>query len=92
MELKEENTNWRFYFCPYILRTGEVCNRPCYHPDGCKVHRNSKQVSCKECDKWTNSIYKYCDTLAKKYRSKEHYHQKKLADLASTQVLVGNLV
>ena len=40
-----------FYNCPYILRTGEVCNRPCYHPDGCKVHRNSRQVPYKECGK-----------------------------------------
>ena len=46
-------TPWNFYYCPYILRTGEVCNRRCYDPDGCKVHRNSRQVPCKEkeCDK-----------------------------------------
>lgn len=60
-------TPWNFYYCPYILRTGEVCNRRCYDPDGCKVHRNSRQVPCKEkeCGKWTNSTYDYCDTHAK---------------------------
>ena len=81
-------TPWNFYYCPYILRTGEVCNRPCYHPDGCKVYRNSRQVPC---GKWTNSTYDYCDTHAKKHRSKEHYHRKKLDKMASIQVIVGNL-
>ena len=37
-----------FYNCPYIFKTGEVCNQPYYHPDGYKVHRNSRQVPCKE--------------------------------------------
>ncbi|GET55021.1 hypothetical protein RIR_jg14945.t1 [Rhizophagus irregularis DAOM 181602=DAOM 197198] len=23
-----------FYRCPYILRSGTVCNKGCYHPDG----------------------------------------------------------
>ncbi|CAG8839423.1 25363_t:CDS:1, partial [Racocetra persica] len=49
-----------FYRCPYILRTGEVCNRPCYHPNGCKVHRDSPiRYPCKEygCVKLTNSGY-----------------------------------
>ena len=86
-------TLWNFYYCPYILRTGEACNRRCYHPDGCKVHRKSRQVPCLEpgCDENTRSKYDYCDTHAKKHRSKEHYHQKKQAKLASTQILVGNL-
>src|SRR5437870_579530 len=86
-------TPWNFYYCPYILRTGEVCNRRCYDPKGCKVHWNSRQVLCKEkeCDEQTRSKYDYCDMHAKKHRSKEHYHQKKLDKLASTQILVGNL-
>ena len=73
-----------FYNCPYILRTGEVCNRPCYHPDGCKVHRNSRQVPCKEkeCGEQTRSKYDYYDMHAKKHRSKKHYHRKKLAEQA----------
>ncbi|CAB4394141.1 unnamed protein product [Rhizophagus irregularis] len=63
-------------------RTGEECNQRCYDPDGCKVHRNSRQVPCKEkeCGKWTYSTYKYCDTT-----------QKKLAKLALMQVMVGQL-
>ena len=86
-------TPWNFYYCPYILRTGEVCNRRCYNPKGCKVHRDSRQVACKEsgCDEMTRSRYDYYDTHAKKYRSREHYHRKKQAKLASTQILVGNL-
>ena len=53
MEGEKKVISWNFYYCPYILRTGEVCNRPCDHLDGCKVHKNSRQVSCKEkeCDK-----------------------------------------
>ena len=55
-------TSWNFYYCPYILRTGEVCNRRCYDPKGCKVHRNSRQIPCKECGKQTKSGYDYCRT------------------------------
>src|SRR3954469_8905196 len=84
-------TLWNFYYCPYILRTREVCNRKCYDPKGCKVHRNSRKVLCKECDRPTRGKYDYCDTHAKKHRSREHYHQKKQAKLASMEILVGIL-
>ena len=79
-------TPWNFYYCPYILRTGEVCNQRYYDSDGCKVHRNSRQVPCKEkeCDEQTRSKYDYCDMHVKKHRSKEHYHQKKLAKQADS--------
>ena len=87
----QKNPSWNFYYCPYILRTGEVCNRRCYDPKGCKVHRNSRQVPCNECGEPTRSGYDYFDTHAKKHRSREHYHRKKQAKLASTQILVGNL-
>src|SRR5215475_11308450 len=89
--LKREPPSWNFYYCPYILRTGEVCNRRCYHPKGCKVHRDSRQVPCKEsgCEENTRSKYDYCDTHAKKHRSREHYQQKKQAKLALTQIPVG---
>ena len=81
---KAKDPSWNFYYCPYILRTGEVCNRKCYDPKGCKVHQNSSQVPCKECGKLTRSGYDYCDTHAKKHRSKEHYHRKKLAKQADS--------
>ena len=72
-----------FYNCPYILRTGEVCNRRSYRPEGCKVHWNSpKQFPCKECGKLTNSGYGYCDPHAKKHRAMEQYHRKRLAKIA----------
>src|SRR5204862_3432629 len=63
----QKDPSWNFYYCPYILRTREVCNRRCYDPKGCKVHRNSRQVLCKEkeCDEQTRSKYDYCDTHAK---------------------------
>src|SRR2546430_16280943 len=86
-------TLWNFYYCPYILRTGEVCNRRCYDPKGCKVHRNSRQVLCKEkeCDEQTRSKYDYCDTHVKKHRSKEQYHRKKQTKLILMQILISNL-
>ncbi|RHZ76069.1 hypothetical protein Glove_207g7 [Diversispora epigaea] len=72
-----------FYRCPYILRSGEVCDRGCYHPNGCKVHRNSPiRVPCKECGQLTYSSYEFCDTHADKYRRQDHYHRKKLEKLA----------
>ena len=74
-----------FYKCPYILRNGAVCNKGCYHPDGCKVHRNSpKQVPCKEkeCNKMTSSGYGACKKHSSKDRNKEYYRQKKLASSA----------
>jgi hypothetical protein len=78
---KAKDPSWNFYYCPYILRTGEVCNQRCYDPKGCKVHRNSRQLFCKECGEPTRGKYDYCDTHAKKHRSREHYHQKKLAKI-----------
>ena len=57
-----------FYRCPYILRTGEVCNRGYYHPDGCYVHWNSPtRVPCKDCGKLTFSKYDTCDIHVRKY-------------------------
>ena len=83
-------TLWNFYYCPYILRTGEVCNQRCYDLKGCKVHLNSRQVLCKECSEETRSKYDYCDIYAKKHRSREYYHQKKQAKLALMQILTEN--
>ncbi|CAB4385136.1 unnamed protein product [Rhizophagus irregularis] len=84
----KKETPWQFYYCPYILRTGEVCNRRCYHPDGCKVHRNSWQVPCKQpgCKEWTRGRYGFCDLHAKKLRANKRYHQQKLAELAKLDV------
>src|SRR5438046_9250124 len=89
----QKDPSWNFYYYPYILRTGEVCNWRYYDPKGCKVHQDSRQIPCKQlrCEEQTRSKYDYCDTHVKKHRSKEHYHQKKLDKLASTQILVGNL-
>ncbi|CAJ0825103.1 5586_t:CDS:2 [Entrophospora sp. SA101] len=56
-----------FYRCPYILRTGKVCNEGCYRPEGCRVHWNSPtRVPCKECGKLTPSIFGVCRTHAGK--------------------------
>ena len=66
-------------------------NQRCYDPKGCKVHQNSRQVLCKKCGGPTRGKYDYCDTYAKKHRSREHYHQKKQAKLALTEILVGDL-
>ncbi len=87
------STYWGFYYCSYILRTKEVYNQRYYHLDGCKVHRNSKQVPYKKSgyNKMTRSIYEFCNTYAKKHRVKEYYHQKKLAKIVSIQILIGNL-
>ncbi|RHZ89347.1 hypothetical protein Glove_16g16 [Diversispora epigaea] len=39
-----------FYRCPYILRTGEVCNRGSFRPARCQVHWNSPmRIPCKDC-------------------------------------------
>jgi len=72
-----------FYRCSYILRTGKVCNRGCYRPEGCKVHWDSPpRVPCKECGKLTYSGYDYCDTHADKYRRRDRYQLKKLEKMA----------
>ena len=76
-----------FYRCPYILRTGEVCNRGCYRPEGCKVHWDSPaRIPCKECGKLTLSTYDFCDIHAKKYRARLGYHRKKLEKLGQVQM------
>ena len=72
-----------FYRCPYILRAGEVCNRGCYHPNGCHVHRNSPiRVPCKEYGELCYSKYDTCDIHARKHRKKEQYYRKKLEKMA----------
>ncbi|GBC02798.1 hypothetical protein RclHR1_04820016 [Rhizophagus clarus] len=41
-----------FYRCPYILKSGEVCNQSCYQEKGCLTHLNSQlRNPCKECGK-----------------------------------------
>jgi hypothetical protein len=82
-----------FYRCTYIHRSGEICNRGCYHPKGCHIHRNSpSQVPCNEygCKKITYSGYGFCDIHARKHRKMEQYYRKKQAELASTQLGIGN--
>ncbi len=81
-----------FYRCPYILRSGKVCGRGCYHPNGCKVHRNSPiRYPCKEygCNKLTFSDYGYCDTHADKYRRRVYYQWKKLEKIAQKSEVLG---
>jgi len=80
-----------FYRCPYILRSGAVCNKGCYHPDGCKVHRNSpKQVPCihSGCDKKTFSEYGACKKHSGKHRSRAFYQRQKLAKIQADDGLV----
>jgi hypothetical protein len=81
-----------FYRCPYILRSGTICNKGCYHPDGCKVHRNSpRQIPCIECGKSTSSIYKACRKHAGKYHIREFYQQRKLAKIQADDGLVTGI-
>ena len=43
------DTNMGFYKCPYILRSGAICNEGCYRPEGCKIHWKRRQrVPCKQ--------------------------------------------
>ncbi|CAG8815706.1 1316_t:CDS:1, partial [Racocetra persica] len=61
--------------------SGEVCNQPCYHPNGCKVYQDSPiRYPCKEngCNKLTFSDYGYCDDYVQKYYRRQYRHQKKL--------------
>ncbi|CAH1766258.1 12715_t:CDS:1, partial [Entrophospora sp. SA101] len=54
-----------FYRCPYILRTGKICNKGCYRPEGCTVHWDSPtRIPCKECGKLTSSKFGACRTHA----------------------------
>lgn len=58
-----------FYRCPYILRTGEVCNEGCYRVEGCKIRwKSPKRTPCKECGKLTYSTFGVCRDRADKYR------------------------
>ena len=69
-----------FYWCTYILRTGEICGRGSYRPEGCGYHwKSPKRVPCKECGKITSSSYNACSLHAGKYRNMTHYYRKKLA-------------
>ena len=89
----QKDPSWNFYYCPYILRTGEVCNQRCYDPKGCKVHRNSpKQYPCiePECDKKTSSGYGACKKHSGKYRSRAFYQCQKLEKIQASGGLVSD--
>ncbi len=78
-----------FYNCPYILRTGEVCNEGCYRSEGCKVHwKSPRQIPCIECRKLTSSVYSACRKHAGKYHIREFYQQRKLAKIQASDGLV----
>ena len=88
---RKKVTPWNFYYCPYILRTGEVCNRRCYDPKGCKAHRKSPiKYSCIEpgCDKKTFSEYGACKKHSGKHRSRAFYQRQKLAKIQADDGLV----
>ena len=71
-----------FYCCPYILRTGEICNKGCYRSEGCKIHwKAPTRVPCKECGKLTFSVFCACREHSGKYRFKDYYQRKKLAKI-----------
>ncbi|PKK79896.1 hypothetical protein RhiirC2_704650 [Rhizophagus irregularis] len=56
-----------FYRCPYILRSGEVCNQICYQKKECLIHWNSPPCNpCKKCGKLTYLKYGTCNIHAKK--------------------------
>ncbi|GBC08384.1 hypothetical protein RclHR1_08070018 [Rhizophagus clarus] len=79
---RKKEIPWNFYYYPYILRTGEVCNQRCYNPKGCKAHQNSpKQYTCIEsgCNKKTFSGYSAYKKHSGKYRSRAFYQCQKLA-------------
>ena len=87
----QKDPTWNFYYCPYILRTGEACNQRCYDPKGCKVHRKSPiQYLCIEpgCDKKTFSEYGACKKHSGKYRSRAFYQRQKLAKIQASDGLV----
>ena len=84
-------TLWNFYYCPYILRTGKVCNRRCYDPDGCKVHRKSpKKVPFIHpgCNNMCRSKYDTCKKHSGKHRSRAFYQHQKLAKIQASDGLV----
>lgn len=73
-----------FYKCPYILRSGTICNEGCYRPEGCKMHwKSPERKPCIECGKMTASKYSACKKHVGKYQLRNFYHRKKLANLAS---------
>ena len=79
------------YRCPYILRTGKVCDRGCYRPEGCKLHWNSPTwIPCKECGKLTYSTYGICNNHVGKYQKRENYRRKKQAELRAKIVILEN--
>ena len=79
------------YHCSYIHRTGKICGRNNYSPEGCYIHRKSPvRTPCRECSKLNKSKYNACDTHVGKYKSRENYHQKKQAELRAKIAMFEN--
>ena len=78
-----------FYNCPKPLRTGEICNKGCYRPEGCNIHwKSPKRIPCKECGKLMASKYGVCRKHAGKYHSRDNYYKKKLAKMAQSEIVI----
>ena len=82
-----------FYYCPYILRTGKVCNKGCYRPEGCSIHwKAPNRVPCNVCGKLTSSKYNICRKHSGKYRSQDNYNKKKLVKMAQKREKIEEIL
>ena len=81
-----------FYHCPYIFRTGKICNRGSYRPERSTFIGNLRYVLLVEidCGKLTSSIHNASDKHIGKYQSKENYHRKKQIKLREKINLLEN--
>ena len=80
-----------FYHCPYIHRTGKICGRNSYSPEGCYIHRKSPVCTpCRECGKLNKSKYNACDKHVGKYKSQENYYKKKQEELRAKIAMLEN--
>ena len=81
-----------FYHCQYIHRTGKICGRGSYRPEGCYVHWKSPvRTPCRDCGKLTTSIHNACDKHVGKYQSRENYRRKKQDELRAKIAMFENL-
>ncbi|RHZ80464.1 hypothetical protein Glove_135g92 [Diversispora epigaea] len=83
-------SNGIFYY-PYIHRTGKICGRRNYKPEGCHIHRKSPVCTpCRDCGKLNRSKHNACSNQVGKYQSRENYCRKKQDELRTKITMLEN--
>ncbi|CAG8480796.1 17705_t:CDS:2 [Cetraspora pellucida] len=81
----------KFYFCSYTFIDKRICEKGCYHQEGCTFHwKIQPRTPCGKCDMPTTSSYSMCVKHSGKYHRRVNYQQKKQDELRTKIAIFEN--